>query len=40
MLKRAGGLGNRLKNIVSCMKLSDEYGLPINIQWAEKTICL
>ena len=30
--KTHGGLGNRLKNIVSCMKLSDEYGLPINIQ--------
>ena len=34
--KTGGGLGNRLKNIVSCMKLSDEYGLPINIQWAKK----
>jgi hypothetical protein len=34
--KTHGGLGNRLKNIVSCMKLSDEYGLPINIQWGKK----
>lgn len=31
-----GGLGNRLKNIVSCMKLSEEYNLPINIIWEKK----
>ena len=35
--KTHGGLGNRLKNIVSCMKLSDEYNLPINIQWYKKS---
>lgn len=34
--KTHGGLGNRLKNIVSCMKLSDEYNLQINIQWEKK----
>lgn len=31
-----GGLGNRLKNVVSCMKLSDEHNLPINITWDKK----
>lgn len=34
--KTHGGLGNRLKNIVSCLKLSDEFNLPINIQWEKK----